>query len=133
MLKFEIERLRDAAFSIDTDRLLTPISHKHARVYERIPEDVIETEADLIEKSIKDLQDIEEVNDDNDEEVCSFVLDLIPSEYESLLYNYEYRSMKDHSQFTQMIDRSNLLPQICVSLTCVKRVFRFWKLRFRST
>jgi len=68
MMKFEIDRLREAAFSFDTDRLLTPISYRPKSQYERMPEDVIETEADLIERSIKDLQEIEEENMEYDED-----------------------------------------------------------------
>ena len=66
MLKFEIERLRDAALEIDTDRLLTPLQ-KYPKMYQKMPEDVIETEVDLIEKSIKDLQEIEEEDYEEDE------------------------------------------------------------------
>lgn len=74
MLKFEIERLRDAAFSFDTDRLLTPIQGRPTGGYQPMPDDIIETEADLIERSIKDLQEIEEENDlDHDDEVHSLL------------------------------------------------------------
>jgi hypothetical protein len=69
MFKFEIDRLRDAALSFDTDRLLTPINYKPKGMYEKIPEEIIETEADLIEKSIKDLQEIEEGNPDYEDDV----------------------------------------------------------------
>lgn len=65
ILKFEIDRLRDAAFSFDTDRLLSPMSHGYSQGYQQMPGQVIETEAELIERSIRDLQEIEE--DDNEE------------------------------------------------------------------
>ena len=61
MLKYEIERLRDAALSFDTDRLLTPIHRlQPPMAYQKISGEIIETEAELIEQSIKDLQEIDD-------------------------------------------------------------------------
>ena len=74
LLKFEIDRLRNAALEIDTDRLLTPLHTKHTKQYQKMPDDVIETEVDLIEKSIKDLQEIEE--EDNEEDEVIFLIKL---------------------------------------------------------
>jgi hypothetical protein len=83
VLKFEIDRLKDAAYLFDTDRLLSPISQGYSQEYpqgypqgyQKMSGEIIETEAELIERSIRDLQEIEEA--DNEEEVKTIFDDVL--------------------------------------------------------
>jgi hypothetical protein len=108
VLKFEIDRLKDAAFLFDTDRLLSPISQGYSegypQGYQKMSGEIIETEAELIERSIRDLQEIEEA--DNEEEVRPFLM-----MFYSLCINVR-------GQIVQMIGLSNqqLLIYVCFFL-----------------